>query len=45
MADVRNAATEAAIAAAERVLTQSAKGPVAEALIAQGIADVKSKLN
>lgn len=45
LADVRNAATEAAVAAAERVLSQSAKGAVAEALIAQGIEDVKSKLN
>jgi F-type H+-transporting ATPase subunit b len=45
LADVRNAATEAAVAAAERVLTQSAKGAVADALIAQGIEDVKSKLN
>ncbi len=45
LADVRNAATEAAVSAAERVLSQAAKGKVAEALIAQGIEDVKSKLN
>ncbi len=45
LADVRNAATEAAVSAAERVLTQSVKGPVAESLVAQGIEDVKSKLN
>jgi len=45
LADVRNAATEAAVAAAERVLAQAAKGAVAEQLIAQGIQDVKAKLN
>jgi F-type H+-transporting ATPase subunit b len=45
LADVRNAATEAAVAAAEQVLAQSAKGALAEALVAQGIEDVKSKLN
>jgi F-type H+-transporting ATPase subunit b len=45
LADVRNAATEAAVSAAEQVLTQSAKGAVADSLIAQGIQDVKSKLN
>ncbi len=45
LADVRNAATEAAVSAAEQVLTQSTKGAVAEALVAQGIEDVKSKLN
>jgi F-type H+-transporting ATPase subunit b len=45
LTDVRHAATEAAVAAAERVLEQSAKGAMAEALIAKGIEDVKSKLN
>lgn len=45
LADVRAAAAEAAVAAAERILAQSAKGPVADELIAQGIRDVKAKLN
>jgi F-type H+-transporting ATPase subunit b len=45
MADVRNAATDAAISAAEQVLAQTAKGPVAEALMTQGIEDVRKKLN
>lgn len=45
LADVRNAATEAAVSAAEVVLTQSAKGAVADTLVAKGIEDVKSKLN
>jgi F-type H+-transporting ATPase subunit b len=45
VADVRAAAAEAAVAAAEKILTQNVKGKVADDLIAQGIADVKSKLN
>jgi F-type H+-transporting ATPase subunit b len=45
LADVRAAAAEAAVAAAEKILRQTAKGKVADDLIAQGIADVKSKLN
>ncbi len=45
VADVRAAAAEAAIAAAEKILTQSVKGKVADDLIARGIADLKSKLN
>ena len=45
LADVRAAAADAAVAAAERILTDTAKGKVAEDLIAQGIADVKAKLN
>jgi F-type H+-transporting ATPase subunit b len=43
--DVRAAAADAAVAAAEKVLAETAKGPVAEKLVAQGIADVKAKLN
>ena len=39
------AAAEAAVSAAEKILTQSVKGDVADRLIAQGISDVKSKLN
>jgi F-type H+-transporting ATPase subunit b len=45
MADVRAAATEAAVAAAEKILTQAAKGKLAEDLLASGIEDVKKKLN
>lgn len=45
IADVRNAAAEAAVAAAERLLAQQATGQVAMDLIAKGIADVRTKLN
>lgn len=45
VADVRAAAADAAVAAAERILTQTAKGKVGDDLIAQGISDVKAKLN
>jgi F-type H+-transporting ATPase subunit b len=45
VADVRAAAADAAVAAAERILTESAKGKVADDLIARGIADVQAKLN
>jgi F-type H+-transporting ATPase subunit b len=44
-ADVRGAAAEAAVAAAERILTQEAKGRLAGELIAKGIEDVRKKLN
>ena len=45
LADVRAAAAEAAVTAAEKILRDTAKGQVADNLIAQGIADVKAKLN
>lgn len=45
VSDVRAAAADAAIAAAETILTDTAKGKVAADLIVQGIADVKAKLN
>jgi F-type H+-transporting ATPase subunit b len=45
LADVRAAAADAAVAAAEQILTQSAKGKTADDLVAKGIEDVKSKLN
>ena len=45
LADVRAAAADAAVAAAEKILAQSAKGKVADDLLAQGIRDVKAKLN
>src|SRR6266567_436264 len=45
LADVRAAAADAAITAASTILTQSVKGPVADDLLAKGIAEVKAKLN
>ena len=45
LADVRAAAAEAAVAAAETILRESAKGSIADGLVARGIADVKAKLN
>jgi F-type H+-transporting ATPase subunit b len=45
LADVRAAATDAAIAAAAKILVQTTKGDVADQLIAQGIRDIKTKLN
>jgi F-type H+-transporting ATPase subunit b len=45
LADVRAAAADAAVAAAEKVLSQSVKGKIGDQLIAQGIADLKAKLN
>ena len=45
LADVKSAAADAAVAAAERILSVSAKGQTAEELVKRGIEDVKSKLN
>lgn len=45
MTDVRAAAAEAAVAAAEKILADTAKGTVAADLIAKGIDDVRKKLN
>jgi F-type H+-transporting ATPase subunit b len=45
LADVRAAAADAAVAAAEKILTQTVKGSIADDLISKGIADLKSKLN
>jgi F-type H+-transporting ATPase subunit b len=45
LADVRSAATDAAVAAAEKILSATAKGKVAEDLLTRGIADVRSKFN
>ena len=45
LADVRAAAADAAVTAAENILRDIAKGKVADDLIAQGIADVKAKFN
>jgi F-type H+-transporting ATPase subunit b len=45
LADVRAAAAEAAVSAAEKILTQVVKGEVADRLVVKGIDDVKTKLN
>jgi F-type H+-transporting ATPase subunit b len=45
LADVRGAAAEAAVAAAEKILSQQAKGKLASDLIAKGIDEVRKKLN
>ncbi|AMN44773.1 F0F1 ATP synthase subunit B family protein [Rhodoplanes sp. Z2-YC6860] len=45
LADVRAAAAEAAVAAAEKILRETTKGQLADDLVARGIQDVKAKLN
>ena len=45
LADVRSAAADTAVAAAEVILTAAAKGKVAEELLAKGIEDVRKKFN
>jgi F-type H+-transporting ATPase subunit b len=45
LADVRAAAAEAAVSAAEKILTQTVKGEIADRLIVKGVDDVKTKLN
>jgi len=45
LADVRAAAADVAVAAAEAILVQTTHGAAAEALVAQGIGDLKAKLN
>jgi F-type H+-transporting ATPase subunit b len=45
VADVRAAAADAAVAAAELVLRTSVKGKTADDLVGQGIGQIKSKLN
>ena len=45
LADVRAAAADAAVAAAERILTEETKGKLGAELIAKGIDDVRKKLN
>jgi F-type H+-transporting ATPase subunit b len=44
-ADVRSAAAEAAVTAAEKILTLEIKGKLAGELVAKGIEDVRKKLN
>lgn len=45
LAEVRSAAADAAVAAAEKILSASVKGEVADGLIGDGIRDLQSKLN
>ena len=45
LADVRSAAADAAVAAAEKILSVAAKGEVAVNLMRQGIEDVRKKFN
>jgi F-type H+-transporting ATPase subunit b len=45
LADVRSAAAEAAVGAAEKVLRETVKGELADELIAKAIEDVKGRLN
>ena len=45
LSDVRAAAADAAVAAAEKILVQTTHGAAAESLIAKGISDLKAKLN
>jgi len=44
-AEVRGAAADAAVAAAQKILSHEAKGKLAAELIAKGIEDVRKKLN
>ncbi len=45
LADVRATAADVAIAAAETILVKTTHGAAAEALVAQGIGDLKARLN
>lgn len=45
LADVRSAAADAAVTAAEKILSVAAKGEVAASLLKQGIEDVRKKFN
>jgi F-type H+-transporting ATPase subunit b len=45
VADVRAAAADAAVSAASRILADTVKGSAADALISQGIDEVRQKLN
>jgi F-type H+-transporting ATPase subunit b len=45
LADVRSAAADAAVTAAEKILSVAAKGEVAVNLLQRGIEDVRKKLN
>lgn len=45
MADVRAAAADAAVTAAAKIMADTVKGPAADALLTQGISEVRQKLN
>ena len=45
VADVRSATANAAVAAAEKIIATTAKGKVAEDLLARGIAEIRQKFN
>jgi F-type H+-transporting ATPase subunit b len=45
LADVRAAAADAAVAVAEKILTDKVKGQLSEQLLTKGIEELKSKLN
>ena len=45
LADVRAAAVDVAVAAAEEILTSTTKGAAGRSLVSQGIADLRAKLN
>ncbi len=45
LADVRSAAADAAVAAAEKILSTAAKGKIADDLLSQGIADLRKRFN
>ena len=45
LADVRGAAADAAVAAAEKILAETATGKIANDLVVKGIEDVRKKLN
>jgi F-type H+-transporting ATPase subunit b len=45
LADVRAAAADAAVSAASRILAETVKGPTADALLNQGITEIRQKLN
>jgi len=45
LADVRSSAADAAVAAAEKILSTTAKGKIADDLVARGIADLRKRFN
>ena len=45
LAEVRSAAADAAVAAAEKILSRSAKGKIADDLVTRGIADLRKRFN
>lgn len=45
VAEVRNAAADAAVSAADKILRETVRGPVADDLVSRGISELKVKLN